>query len=315
METISTDNLYKNWLFGPEKNDARCALYERFIFATLVKMNQPFSIFPLTVSDIDEATRFSNNNHAHSHGYEELIIGVEREAEHFIDYKTQRMSAPFISFVTSGKIHKVMPLAVNGKCTVWGLKFKSEFIPQTTFQLYSYYHENANIQVQRGTCFKRIVTIVEMMAEEMKREVVDFAVVRQLLSALLTMIESERKKSEPHSAAIQHTQSTTFKKFLILLEKHFHEHEGVEFYAERLFMTGRNLNFICHNILQRSVLEIIELRKLIEAKNLLINSEKSISEIGFEVGYQEKTHFANVFKKKPGQTPSEFRSEMRKLIS
>jgi len=110
-------------------------------------------------------------------------------------------------------------------------------------------------------------------------------------------------------------QNVTFKKFLALLEQSFREHVGVEFYADKLSMSTRNLNFICHNILQRSVTEIIELRKLIEAKNLLINTEKSISDIGFEVGYNEKTYFTSVFKKKSGQTPSEFGVEMKKLIS
>ena len=80
-------------------------------------------------------------------------------------------------------------------------------------------------------------------------------------------------------------------------------------------MSSRNLNLICHNILQKSVTEIIETRKLIEAKNLLINTEKTISEIGFELGFNEKSYFTAVFKKKSGQTPSEFREEMRSLIS
>jgi AraC-like DNA-binding protein len=80
-------------------------------------------------------------------------------------------------------------------------------------------------------------------------------------------------------------------------------------------MTSRNLNLICHNILQQSVSEIIETRKLIEAKNLLISTDKAISEISYELGYNEKSYFANVFRKKSGQTPSEFREEMKRLIS
>jgi AraC-like DNA-binding protein len=80
-------------------------------------------------------------------------------------------------------------------------------------------------------------------------------------------------------------------------------------------MSARNLNLICHNILHKSVSEIIETRKLIEAKNLLISTNKTISEIGFELGYNEKAYFTTVFKKKSGQTPSEFREEITKLIS
>ncbi len=99
------------------------------------------------------------------------------------------------------------------------------------------------------------------------------------------------------------------------MEENFHRPEGVEFYAEKLFMSSRNLNLICQNVLQQSVTEIIETRKLIEAKNLLTSTDKTISEIGYELGYNEKAYFTTVFKRKSGQTPTEFREEMKSIIS
>jgi len=309
------DCLFDNWCKGKFNFSARLALYNRFVFTTLVQMNQPFSIFHLTESDINLSASGIVENDAHTHDYEELIIGVEGHIQHFIDYKTVNLTSPFVSFVTNGKIHAIKPFAINGKCSIWALKFKSEFIPETTFQLYSYYHDQASLQISRNISIKRILAILQMMAEEMQQQDPDYAVVRHLLSALFTMLESERKKTRLDPAGLQPVQNDTFKKFLALLEQSFHEHEGVEFYADKLFMSARNLNLICHNTLQRSVTEIIELRKLIEAKNLLINTEKTISEIGFEVGFNEKTYFTSVFKKKSGQTPSEFRAEMKRLIS
>jgi len=89
----------------------------------------------------------------------------------------------------------------------------------------------------------------------------------------------------------------------------------VEYYAEKLFMSTRNLNLICKSILHQTVTETIETRKLIEAKNQLMHSDKNISEIGFEVGYNDKTHFTKVFKRRTGQTPSEFRAQISSLIS
>ena len=169
--------------------------------------------------------------------------------------------------------------------------------------------------MQKGECFDRMVTLCEMMYNEATATIPDYAVIRLLLSTLFTMIESERKKTDNAEKHFYNTQNITFKNFLKILEENFRRPEGVEFYAEKLFMSARNLNLICHNILQKSVSEIIETRKLIEAKNLLISTNKTISEIGFELGYNEKAYFTTVFKKKSGQTPSEFRDEMSKLIS
>ena len=129
------------------------------------------------------------------------------------------------------------------------------------------------------------------------------------------MIESERKKHSPSDQSTAINQNETFINFLKIVEANFRRPVGVEFYAEKLFMSARNLNLICQRIMDQSVTELIETRKLTEAKNLLTSTNKSISEIGFELGFNEKAYFSNVFKKKTGQTPTEFRQEMRQLIS
>lgn len=276
-------------------------------------MHDMIKIF--TVDSVEAEKIKGTLNEPHAHPFEELIIGVEGQLEHFIDFNTTILEAPFISFVTKGKVHRVKPLLKDGNCKMWVLRFKSEFIPETTFQLYSLYHDNANLILNPGTCFNRLATLCEMMDAEMQQDSPDFAVVRQLLGTLFTMIESERRKQQVEPSAASNMQNVTFKNFLKILEENFRRPLGVDFYAEKLFMTSRNLNLICQHILQQSVSEIIETRKLIEAKNLLISTEKSISEIGFELGYNEKAYFTAVFKKKSGQTPSEFREEMEKLFT
>ncbi len=275
--------------------------------------NSLFQIFKLSREDALKIG--SSPDPPHAHDYEELIIGINGSLEHFIDFKTEIYQAPYVSFVTKGKIHRVIPHLVNDLCDAWVIRFRSEFIPETTFQLYSYYHDHATLKVPEGSCFSRLLSVCELMHVEMQQNIPDFAVVRHLLSALFTMIESERKKNNEGLSSFVKTQNTTFKNFLKILEENYHRSEGVEFYAEKLFMSSRNLNLICQSILQKSVSEIIETRKLIEAKNQLINTDKTIAEIGFDLGYNESAYFTNVFKKKSGQTPGEFREEMRHLIS
>jgi AraC family transcriptional regulator, transcriptional activator of pobA len=276
-------------------------------------MNQLFNIFNLTSEQAREIAL--SPDAPHDHDFEELIVGLEGELEHFIDFKSAKFISPFISFVTKGKVHSVKPLIKDGKFNIWVIEFKSEFIPETTFQLYSYYHDHANLQFQKSESFDRMVTVCEMMYNETRQATPDLAVIRLLLSTLFTMIESERKKIDKDENHFFSTQNITFRNFLKILEENFRRPEGVEFYAEKLFMSARNLNLICHNILHKSVSEILETRKLIEAKNLLISTDKTITEIGFELGYNEKSYFTTVFKKKSGQTPTEFRNEMSKLIS
>lgn len=281
-------------------------------FAGDLQMEQLFDIQKFTEAEADIIAAKPTDPHIHD--TEELLVGLSGELDHFIDFKSSVFNAPYISFITKGKMHRAKPTAKDGRLNLWLINFKSEFIPETTFQLYSWYHNHATLEFEKGDCFDRMDTLCTMMYEEYRQATPDYSIIRHLLSALFTMIESQRKKMVPLPLNLK-TQNITFKNFLKILEENFHRPEGVDYYAEKLFMSSRNLNLICQNILQQSVSEIIETRKLIEAKNLLISTDKTISEIGYELGYNEKAYFTTVFKRKSGQTPTEFREEMRSIIS
>lgn len=276
-------------------------------------MNELFKISKITATDADRIAAAPNEPHIHD--FEELIIGTEGSLEHFIDFKATHTLAPCVSFISKGKLHRIKPLAHAGKCDFWLIRFKTEFIAETTFQLYASYHEEADVKMRAGACFDRMTSLCAMMDEEMQQPAPKLSMVRHLLNALFMMIDAEKEKYAGADQPVPETQNTTFRNFLKILEENFHRPVGVEFYAGKLFMSSRNLNLLCQNILNKSISEIIETRKLTEAKNLLIYSNKSVSEIGFELGYNEKAYFSNVFKKKTGTTPTAFREEMRKIIS
>lgn len=276
-------------------------------------MTEIFKIFRVTAAESEKIIHSVNEPHTHT--FEELIIGGQGQLEHFIDFKSHLMDAPFISFVTQGKIHRVRPLLKDGKCDIWALRFKSEFIAETTFSLYASFHDKANIQMQSTQCFERLDTICKIIFDEYLQDTPDLVVIRQLLSTLFTIIESERRKLNLDDKESKKIQGSTFKNFLILLEEHYKEHKDVNFYANKLFMSSRNLNLICQNILQQSVSEIIEIRKLTEAKNLLMSTDKNVAEIGYQLGYNEKSYFTHTFKRKTGMTPTDFREEMQKILS
>ncbi|WP_085537736.1 helix-turn-helix domain-containing protein [Massilibacteroides vaginae] len=250
----------------------------------------------------------------HSHDFEELVICKSGVIEHHIDFQRSLLTAPLVSFISKGKAHAVQMLAdsQNRYPEGWTFRFKSSFISESRFQLYSDYHDFANVELPDGVQFDRICVITQMIEDETKQETPDYSIIRSLLSTLFILIESERKKKALPIA--DNNQNITFKSFLRILEDNFKRDVSVDFYAEKLNMSARNLNLICRNILQRSVSEIIETRKLTEAKNLIMHSDKTISEIGFELGYNEKAYFTKVFKKKAGVTPSEFRNEMKKML-
>ncbi|NMH28577.1 helix-turn-helix domain-containing protein [Flavobacterium silvaticum] len=276
-------------------------------------MNDLIKIFRVGVSEADKIA--GQTNEPHHHEFEELLLGKKGQLEHFIDFQSTLMDAPFVSFVTQGKIHRVRPLPKDGECDIWVIRFKNEFIAETTFQLYASFHDNASFCMKADDCFERMELLCDMMYREYSQPAPDLAVIRQLLTTLFTVIESERGKLNLAANESRKIQSITFRNFLKLLEAHFREARDVNFYAEKLFMSARNLNLICQSVLQQSVSEIIETRKLTEAKNLLLTTDLTVAEIGYELGFKEKTYFTHTFKRKAGMTPTDFRKEMNGLIS
>ena len=88
-----------------------------------------------------------------------------------------------------------------------------------------------------------------MMADEIKQDVPDYGIIRQLLSTLFTIIKYEWQKQNTEEPQIQNTKSLTFKNPLAILEENYTKNVGVDFYTEKIFMSSRNLNLICHQII------------------------------------------------------------------
>lgn len=273
-------------------------------------------LFTIERIDAERARQIAAQpDEVHVHDFEELIVGISGGLEHTINCEVAQVAAPLVAFVAKGQPHRLVTRVVEGQFDMWVLRFKSEFIAETVFQLYYSFHQKANVSLQMGTCFNRLGQLCELIDLEMRHPAPDLSVVRHLLSALFIMIESEKKKVAADDSEGLAIQNETFLAFLKILEDNFRRPLSVEFYAEKLFMSSRNLNLICQKIMNQSVSELIETRKLTEAKHLLAHSAKSVSEIGFELGYNEKSYFSKVFKKKAGVTPSEFREEAAVLLN
>jgi AraC-like DNA-binding protein len=154
-----------------------------------------------------------------------------------------------------------------------------------------------------------------MMLKEDQLDQPGYVIIKHLLSAFLAKLETDSKKEIGVGKTSNYAQHIIFSNFLKILENNFRSSDGVDMYADKLNMTARNLNHISHAVFGKSISEIIETRKLIEARKMLSDFEKTISEIGFELGYKEKSYFTHVFHKKTGLTPTQFREQMHYVIS
>jgi len=273
-------------------------------------METQFHIFEITKELVAEI--MSRPYNAHLHDFEELIIVTEGSLEHFIDFKVEIVTAPVACYVSMGKMHKLVP---HENLRGWVVNYKSEFIPESKLNFYSNFFETTNVSLAQNNCIIRIIELCRIIQNEYKQDDIDYQTISHLTSGLISMIDAERKRNLVLDTTTKSSQITVFNTFLKILEENYRRAEGVAFYADKMNMSDRNLNIICKNNFQKSVSEIIETRKLIEAKRMLLHTDKSVSEIGFELGYNEKSYFTRVFHNKTDITPTEFREMSRNIIS
>ncbi|KAB2814005.1 AraC family transcriptional regulator [Phaeocystidibacter luteus] len=97
-----------------------------------------------------------------------------------------------------------------------------------------------------------------------------------------------------------------------LAHTHAQKNLKVSDFAELMNLSPNHLNKAVKAITTNSASQLIDEVKMIESKYLLYQSDLSISEISFEMGFSDPSYFTRFFKKKEGIAPSEFRKMIEK---
>ena len=256
-------------------------------------MNVPFIIQKVSRELIEMI--LMNPSAPHRHDHEELIIVTQGNPTHFVDFAAELLEPPVIVYIAQGKVHSFIP---DENTRGWVIRYTNDFIPQRAFNFYSGFLDDINYKLDVDFCSTTMNDLCEIMLRENGQESIDYNMIRHLLNAVLSKLETATKKQLLDEKVTGNSQLITFNNFLKILEYNYKRPVGVDFYADKLNMSARNLNLISQSVFGKSITEIIETRKLIEARQLLLNSEKTVSEIGFELGYNEKSYFSRVFRKK-----------------
>ncbi len=83
---------------------------------------------------------------------------------------------------------------------------------------------------------------------------------------------------------------------------------SVSYLAESVNLSPNYLSDLLKKETGMNAKEQIHHMLIEEAKNILLGSNKSISEIAYELGFEYPQYFSKLFKQKTGNTPQEFRS-------
>ncbi|GAA4890637.1 helix-turn-helix domain-containing protein [Flaviramulus aquimarinus] len=159
---------------------------------------------------------------------------------------------------------------------------------------------------------RKLNILHEVFLDELEtKDTIQAEMLRMLMARFIIISTRLLKAKEGFVETAKNTKIYLLREFNMLVESHFKTEHSVSYYADRLFKSPKTLSNTFAK-LNTSPLQIIHERIILEAKRLLIYTDKTAKEIAHEVGFEEASHLSRLFKKQTNLSPSDFRKQLKK---
>ncbi|WP_084050116.1 AraC family transcriptional regulator [Aquimarina macrocephali] len=178
----------------------------------------------------------------------------------------------------------------------------------TSFEIINMTIHNTSLVVQTNKEEKMISSSITALWKEFTNDYVEKdQIIKNHLNIL--MIHIQRQMHNDQSFGDGTSGNMIVKSFKKLIEQDYKKERSVSYYASLLHITPTYLNDTVKKSTGKTAGELIRERVVLEAKRLLIFSKKSISEIAFELHFEDSAYFWKFFKKYVSISPKSFREK------
>lgn len=245
----------------------------------------------------------------HRHEYYTIIWPQSNvKGKHIIDFNEFEIKKNGIFFIQPGQIHQ---LKTESQPKGIVILFNNEFLAKSKIEksfidnlkIFNSYLYNEPLFVKDFKAAK-LNSIVESIIETAK-SINQFtnealgAYLKLFLIECTSVCDAEIQEDYNKSKQIMED----FKK---LIEQNFKIEHKVQFYSDRLVISSGHLNHTIKNEIGLSAKEYIQNRIILEAKRLMLFSNKSAKQISFELGFTDPHHSSKFFKGKTGESITSF---------
>lgn len=255
----------------------------------------------------------------HFHDTYELYFLLEGERYYFIEKETYYVRTGDVVLINRQQVHKTSQagsgshdrilLQLNGR-------YLEAWLKQTgVCSLEKLFGDYYGVSKLSDAEWKEMKSLLLSIRDELKnkRERYD-VMVRLIVSRVLLMVYRNRKKNilkdmPPTVQTSKHGKVHEVAEYLTL---HCETAESLEELAERFFISKSYLSRIFREVTGFSVNEYRNLARVRKARELLLNSEYSVTEVSEVLGFESVTYFERVFKKHTDKTPLKYRKETKR---
>lgn len=127
-----------------------------------------------------------------------------------------------------------------------------------------------------------------------------------LLGLTYRLCSVYNRKLVAERASVGHKHDI-FIRLIQLIEQHYKEERGVEFYADKLCLSPKYLSVLSKSICGYTVQELVFKSIIRKSISLLKNTQKNIQEISDYFNFPNASYFGTFFRKQTGMSPQQYR--------
>jgi len=227
-----------------------------------------------------------------------------------LDFKKHQLEGPVLLMIFPGQVHQIEHCTeVSG----YSIGFDPLLMnPELTKTLECIFKEP--LPLEAGTPFyKELCQLLDLLYTMFEKASgsEQTAAFQSLLISLLQWTAGQLKPCCSCQSQISDRARKIEADFKSLLQEHYIKHKRPSFYSEKLNISTTHLGDTLKSLTGRSITQHIQELSFLDAKRYLYNTDLSIKEICFLVGYDDPVHFGKLFKKHCQLTPVEFRKQIR----
>jgi AraC family transcriptional activator of pobA len=247
----------------------------------------------------------------HKHDFYIILFISQGTGSHTIDFKQYEVKPNMVFFMIPGQVHS---WDLSDDADGFVIFFTSEFylkeFPQRKLFRYPFFNAllHKPLLYLSQTEESLPLQIIGLLRQEaLQQELMKYEMLGRYLDILLIKL-TRIYQSHRTEIIVQAGELAQLQTLENLIDQHYKEHLPVNYYADQLHVTAKQLNETCKQSLGKTTKALIQKRTLLEAQRLLVHSDLTSSQIAAELGYFDNTYFFRFFRKHTGCTPEQFRS-------
>ncbi len=276
--------------------------------------NKNTKTFQFDVVDFEDILKRNPKDHNqfefHRISFYVLLLITHNEGKYNLNFKDYEIKKGTLFTLRKDNIHKFYKSDAKGMLLVFTENFiinhSNKVEASKLFLLFNEMLASPKLELDEVE-YDEMIRLINLIKEEYfsVNDGYSSNIVRNFIQIIISKLF--RIKSKDNVVFDNNKYLSMFLELQAMVEEHSFTNKKVSFYANKMGVTTKTLNNVTQSIIHKSAKAFINDIVIIQSKRLIINSQDSLTEIAYQVGFDESSNFFKYFRKYTGFSPSQFR--------